>query len=90
MLVARGLPALLYRSTYGSRRSVGAGLLLATNLSLVVIIANLGAQTGVLDPASAAALLSAGVLSVVFYPPLAVAVLQRGDDLEPDWDEAAG
>ncbi len=90
MLVARGLPALLYRSSYGSRRSLGAGLLQATNLSLVVIIANLGAQTGVLDPASAAALLSAGVLSVVVYPPLAVAVLQRGADLEPDWDEAAG
>jgi Kef-type K+ transport system membrane component KefB len=88
MLVARGLPAILYRSLYGGRRAAGAGLLQATNLSLVVIIASLGTQTGALDPASAAALVGAGVLSVVVFPPLAVSVLPRAVELEADWDES--
>jgi Kef-type K+ transport system membrane component KefB len=88
MLVARGLPAVLYRSLYGGRRAAGAGLLQATNLSLAVIIAALGTQTGALDAASAAALVGAGVLSVVIFPPLAVAVLPRAGGLEADWDES--
>jgi uncharacterized membrane protein YphA (DoxX/SURF4 family) len=31
--------------------------------------------------------LAAGVLSVVIYPPIAVALLPSSDELEPDWDE---
>jgi Kef-type K+ transport system membrane component KefB len=75
LLLVRGLPALLYRPLVGTRKSHAAGLLQATSLTFLVITAHLGRELDVFDAATAAALLTAGLLSVVIYPPVALALL---------------
>lgn len=75
MLVVRALPALLYRPLLGGRRSAAAGLLQATSLTFPVIAAHLGRELHVLDSATAAALVAAGLLSVVCFPPIALRLL---------------
>jgi len=77
LLVVRGLPALLYRPIVGTRGAVAAGLLQATSLTFLVVAAHLSRELGVLDAAGASALLAAGLLSVVLFPPIALAVLSR-------------
>ncbi|MGH8982347.1 MAG: cation:proton antiporter [Acidimicrobiia bacterium] len=77
LLLARGLPALLYRPLVGMRRAVAAGLLQATSLTFLVVAAHLGRELEVFDAAAASALLAAGLLSVVLFPPLALALLNR-------------
>jgi Kef-type K+ transport system membrane component KefB len=75
LLLVRGVPAVLYRPLVGKRKALSAGLLQATSLTFLVIAAHLGRQLDVFDAATAAALLTAGLLSVVIYPPLALALL---------------
>jgi Kef-type K+ transport system membrane component KefB len=77
LLVVRGLPAILYRPIVGTRGAVAAGLLQATSLTFLVVAAHLGRELDVLDAAGAAALLGAGLLSVVIFPPIALALLSR-------------
>lgn len=77
MLFVRGLPAVLLRAEYGPRRAAGAGFLQAINLSIIVIAAQLGPELGVIDDSTSAALLAAGILSVVIYPPIALALFGR-------------
>ncbi len=76
LLAARGLPALLYRSTIGTRRAVAAGLLQAVSLGFIVVASEIGMQLGLLDRATGAALIAAGLLSVLVFPLLAVTLLQ--------------
>jgi Kef-type K+ transport system membrane component KefB len=75
LLVVRGLPALLYRALVGTRKAKAAGLLQATSLTFLVITAHLGRELDILDATTGAALLTAGLLSVLLYPPLALALL---------------
>jgi Kef-type K+ transport system membrane component KefB len=77
LLLARGLPAILYRPSVGTRRSVAAGLMQATALPLVVTTAMIGLSLGLLDAATASALIAAGLLSVLLFPVLALTILQR-------------
>jgi len=76
LLAARGLPALLYRSTVGTRKVVAAGLLQAVSLGFIVVASEIGMQLGLLDRATGAAFIAAGLLSVLLFPLLAVTVLQ--------------
>jgi Kef-type K+ transport system membrane component KefB len=78
LLLARGLPALLYRSTVGMRRTVVAGLLQATSLPFIVAATQIGMQLGKLSQANGAALIGAGILSVILFPLLALGVLHAG------------
>ena len=72
-LVVRGLPALLfYRSQLPMRGRVQMMLLTATALPLLVALAEIGLESGTMLPENAAALVGAGVLSVVVFPALAV------------------
>jgi hypothetical protein len=50
----------------------------ATTMPLLIALAEIGKRDGVMLPATSAALVGAGVLSVLVYPPIAVA-LGRGD-----------
>jgi hypothetical protein len=75
LLIGRGAPAAIYRRLVGTRRAVAAGLLQATSLTFIVIAAHLGTQLEVFDDATAAALVLAGLLSVVLFPSLALTVL---------------
>ncbi len=76
LLVIRGLPAILYRSRIGTRHVIVAGLLQATSLSFIVTAAQIGMELGLLSRANGAALIAAGVLSVVLFPLLALTILR--------------
>ena len=54
----------------------------ATSLPLLIALAEIGQQDGVMLPATAAALVGAGVLSVLVYPLIAVR-LHRSAPLTP-------
>jgi Kef-type K+ transport system membrane component KefB len=78
LLAARGLPALLYRRLVGTRRSVAAGLLQATSLGFFVVAGEIGMELGLISRATGAALIAAGLLSVLLFPLGALALLRSG------------
>ena len=77
LLLVRGVPALLYRPLVGSRRSIVAGLLQATSLSFIVAASQIGLELGLITKATGAALIAAGLLSVLIFPLLALTILRR-------------
>ena len=78
LLIVRGLPALLYRPELGLRRAAAAGLLQATSLPFIVAATAIGLALGLMAPATGAALVGAGLLSVVAFPTVALRLLQAG------------
>ena len=75
LLAVRGLPSLfLYRHDLVPRQRVQMALLTATSLPLLVALAAVGLDSGHMLPENAAALVGAGVLSVMVFPGLAVAL----------------
>lgn len=76
LLLVRGLPVLLYRSHLGARERLVLALFSSTTLPLVVVIAGIGKATGRMLPENAAALVGAGILSVLIFP--LVALTLRG------------
>jgi Kef-type K+ transport system membrane component KefB len=68
LLLARGLPAALYRPMVGERGSLAAALLQATSLPFIVAATGIGMELGILSPAIGAAMVVAGLLSVVLFP----------------------
>ncbi|MFL6134742.1 MAG: cation:proton antiporter [Nocardioidaceae bacterium] len=85
LLTVRGFPALfLYRHDLGTSQRLQMTLLTATALPLLVALAEIGLSTGEMLPENAAALVGAGVLSVVFFPGLAVALNKRGSGAAAD------
>jgi Kef-type K+ transport system membrane component KefB len=81
LLLVRGVPALLYRPLVGSRRSVVAGLLQATSLSFIVAASQIGMELGLITKATGAALIAAGLLSVLIFPLLALTILRRAEEV---------
>ncbi|HEY3943679.1 MAG TPA: cation:proton antiporter [Solirubrobacteraceae bacterium] len=80
LLIVRGLPAAVYRDELGRRRATALGLLRATSLTVPVIAASLGHNLHIFDDATASALVVAGVLSVVLFPPTALTLLRRDQE----------
>jgi Kef-type K+ transport system membrane component KefB len=79
LLVVRGLPSLVvYRRVLPMRQRVEMTFITATTMPLLIALAVIGLSTGAMIPANAAALVGAGVLSVLFYPMIAIAVARRG------------
>ena len=76
LLAVRGLPALFYRGMIGGRRIMAAALLQATSLPFIVAAAAIGLQLRLISPASGAALIGAGLVSVVVFPVLALTLLR--------------
>jgi Kef-type K+ transport system membrane component KefB len=85
LLVARGLPALVYKSLATRRQMLAAALLQATSLSFLVVAGQIGVQLDLIRPAASAALIAAGLLSVLLLPLTALTLLrdaqQRPEDL---------
>jgi Kef-type K+ transport system membrane component KefB len=78
LLVIRGLPALLvYRRAMPSRQRVQMVFITATTLPMLVALAHIGLANKTMLPENAAALVGAGVLSVLVFPAVAVAVGSR-------------
>jgi Kef-type K+ transport system membrane component KefB len=76
MLIVRGLPALLLRGQ-ASRNEIGAAALLqATSLPFIVAATEIGRELGMLGEAEAAALVFAGLLSVLIFPAAALTLLR--------------
>ena len=82
LLVARGLPALLYRPLATRTQTAAAALLQATSLSFLVVAGQIGVQLDLIRPATYAALVTAGLLSVLLFPLTALRLL-RGAEREP-------
>ena len=71
MLVARGAPVfLLYRKELRPPERVPMALLSATGLPLIVVITSIATTEGRILPVNAAALVAAGMLSVLLFPAL--------------------
>lgn len=85
MLVVRGLPAVFVYRGVLSRRERGALVLLqSTALPLLVVITEIGLREHRMTPANAAALVGAGMMSVLVFPLLGFAVLGPSDESAPE------
>jgi Kef-type K+ transport system membrane component KefB len=73
-LVVRGLPALLARRELDLRSRIALGFLSATQLPLVIAIAEIGVRSGRLKEETAASLVGAGMASVLLFPIAALAL----------------
>jgi Kef-type K+ transport system membrane component KefB len=78
LLVVRGLPALLiYARVMPFRQRLEMTFITATTMPLLIALAEIGLRDGVMLPSNAAALVGAGVLSVLIFPAVA-STLDRG------------
>ena len=76
LLLARGVPALLFAREFGARQAIAAGLLQATSLPFLVTATQIGVLVGLMTPVTAAALVCAGLLSVLLFPAGALSLLR--------------
>jgi Kef-type K+ transport system membrane component KefB len=81
LLVVRGVPALIYRRTIDGRRAVVAGVLQATSLPFIVAATAIGMELDLIGGAESAALIGAGLLSVLIFPVTGLALLRRAGPL---------
>jgi Kef-type K+ transport system membrane component KefB len=88
-LVVRGLPAFLVRRELDLRSRIALGLLSATELPLVVAIADIGVRSGRLKPETAASLVGAGMASVLLFPIAALALRKMAVPQHPAQSEVA-
>jgi Kef-type K+ transport system membrane component KefB len=89
LLVARGLPALVYRSLATRTQTLAAALLQATSISFLVVAGQIGVQLGLIRPAASAALIAAGLLSVLLFPLTALTLLPSAEQRPEDLLESA-
>jgi Kef-type K+ transport system membrane component KefB len=85
LLVARGVPALLYRPLADrAGQVVAGGLLEATSLSIPVVAGQIGVQMGLIRPENYVALVTAGLISVIVFPPAALSLLRGRPAAAPE------
>jgi Kef-type K+ transport system membrane component KefB len=94
LLAVRGLPALLvYRKVLPLRKRVEMTFITATAMPLLVALAEIGLRDGKMIPSNAAALVGAGVLSVLVFPAVAIALAKKdaseSDPEPPEVTDAA-
>jgi Kef-type K+ transport system membrane component KefB len=78
LLVVRGLPSLLvYRRVLAPMQRLEMTFITATTLPLLIALAAIGQQDGIMRPGTAASMIGAGVLSVLVYPLIAVGLHRR-------------
>jgi Kef-type K+ transport system membrane component KefB len=78
LVAARGLPALLYRNLLDARHTAIAGLMQATSLPFIVAAVAIGEDLDLIGAAEGAALIGAGLLSVLIFPATGLSMLRRG------------
>ncbi|HEX2180380.1 MAG TPA: cation:proton antiporter [Actinomycetota bacterium] len=83
LLLVRGLPALAYRSIVGRRGALAAALLQATSLPFIVAATQIGLELGAVSETNAAALVGAGLLSVIVFPLSALGILKGTMPAQP-------
>jgi Kef-type K+ transport system membrane component KefB len=77
-LLVRGVPVFLYRKDLSKNERLPFALYSATALPMVVAISAIGVHTSRMRSDVAAALVGAGLLSVLLFPTIAGALLSRG------------
>ena len=87
LLLSRGLPAVLYRGYLPRAQIPVAALFQATSLPFIVAATAIGAELGLIGPAESAALIAAGLLSVMAFPLIGATLLSRDARL-PDQTQA--
>jgi Kef-type K+ transport system membrane component KefB len=80
LLVARAVPAIVYRPLVGERGVAVAGLLQATSLPFIVTASQIGVTIGALERDTAAAFIAAGLASALLFPAAAVTLLRSRSD----------
>jgi Kef-type K+ transport system membrane component KefB len=83
LLAVRGLPALLYRRLATSREIAAGALLQATSIGFFVVASQIGQDMGLISAANAAAVIAAGLLSVILFPLAALTLLRRRSRCRP-------
>lgn len=89
-LVVRGVPvALYYRRDIAVSQRLPLALYSATGLPLIVVITSIGVSEGRMRAVNAAALVTAGILSVLIFPAIGLRLAPRveeagGDDVVSD------
>jgi Kef-type K+ transport system membrane component KefB len=78
LVLARGVPALLYRGELDRTRVIAAGLLQATSLPFIVAATEIGQELGLIDAATSAGFIAAGLVSVLVFPLAALSLLDGG------------
>jgi len=90
LLVVRGLPSLLvYLNVLPLAQRLEMTFITATTMPLLIALAEIGQSDGVMLPSNSAALVGAGVLSVLVYPAIAVALHRRGRPARPSGQSSA-
>ena len=80
LLVVRGLPIVCLRRNIPGRDLPAVALLQATSLPFLLTVAQVGIRMGLLYRTTAAALIAAGIVSVLLFPPLAERLLRPVPD----------
>ena len=87
MLIVRGGPALLlYRRVLPKVERVPLALFSATALPLIVVITAIGTAEGRILPENAAALVGAGIVSVLLFPATGLRLLRNAASVPPHVD----
>jgi Kef-type K+ transport system membrane component KefB len=89
LVAARGLPALLYRRLLDGRHTAIAGLMQATSLPFIVAAVAIGEDLDLVSAAEGAALIGAGLLSVLLFPAIGLGLLKRGGGPEQESEPAS-
>jgi Kef-type K+ transport system membrane component KefB len=98
LLVVRGLPAVVYRRVLDGSHTAIAGIMQATSLPFIVAATAIGMELGLIGAAASAALIGAGLLSVLIFPLTGLLLLKRSaptdaseaaDDGAPELEPAA-
>jgi Kef-type K+ transport system membrane component KefB len=77
LLVARSTPTLLYRYELAKEDHLPFAFYSATSLPLLIAIAEIGVRSGRMLPENAAALVGAGMLSILLFPIVALMARDR-------------
>src|SRR5215218_9658563 len=89
LLLARGVPAIVYRGALDARQTAIAGLMQATSLPFIVAATAIGRELDLIDAAGSAALVGAGLLSVLLFPLGGLILLRRSGSGAPEEPPAA-
>jgi len=90
LFAVRGLPALLlYRPLLPRGRAAVAALLQATSLPFIIAATSIGLDLDLITPANGAALIAAGLFSVLLFPAGALSLLKRDPKMKATIDESA-
>ena len=79
LLAVRGIPAILYLRAVDARRAAIAGVMQATSLPFIVAATAIGMELNLIDAAAGAALVGAGLLSVLIFPLAGLLLLRRAE-----------